>query len=262
MPKQRLISYAQHQEDLLLFSLLHQVENGFYIDIGAGDPVILSATKLFYDRGWRGFNIEPLPEAYAKLCAQRPYDINLCVGIGGRAESLPLLEAGRGSAFIRNTLTDDACQPDGSPNISRLASWIQAGIPADTLSRVTPIYPLTDIVPEYIDTNRQPIHFCKIGVEGFEMDVLEGIDFGVIRPWVFAIESAIPNTMIPCHQTWEPILSANGYSFIGAASINRYYADEARMDLVGRSLSGDTMMREYEVVMSNPLELAVHAAYA
>ncbi|GHU71200.1 hypothetical protein AGMMS49992_04790 [Clostridia bacterium] len=251
MPKQRLISYAQYQEDLLLFSLLHEVERGFYIDVGASDPMILSVTKLFYDKGWRGINIEPLPEAYAKLCAQRPFDINLCMGAGSRAETLPLFEAGWSSAFLRPN------QPDGSAS-PQYTQWLAAG----AHPRMMPVHPLSDVVPEYIDIKRQPIHFCKIDVEGFEKDVLEGIDFSAIRPWVFAIEATLPNTMIPCHQEWESILTTNGYNFIGAVSINRYYVDEARMNLVARSLSGERMLQEYEIVMSNPLEFAEQVEYA
>ena len=32
---------------------------GFYVDVGAADPVNLSVTKWFYDLGWSGLNIEP-----------------------------------------------------------------------------------------------------------------------------------------------------------------------------------------------------------
>ena len=45
---------------------------GFYVDVGAHDPVQDSVTKLFYDRGWRGVNVEPQLAQHAALCAQRP----------------------------------------------------------------------------------------------------------------------------------------------------------------------------------------------
>ena len=57
----RFISYAQNNEDVLLWRALGHVRDGFYIDVGANDPVEHSVTKAFYDAGWRGISIEPLP---------------------------------------------------------------------------------------------------------------------------------------------------------------------------------------------------------
>jgi hypothetical protein len=73
------VSYAQANEDLLLFDTLREVspEVGFYIDVGANDPEKDSVTKLFYDQGWRGVNIEPSPEWFARLTEARVRDINI-----------------------------------------------------------------------------------------------------------------------------------------------------------------------------------------
>src|SRR5262245_21135095 len=76
-----MISYAQNGEDVLLERLFRDVPVGTYIDVGANDPVDFSVTKHFYDRGWRGINIEPGPQAFARLCAQRPRDLNLNLGL-------------------------------------------------------------------------------------------------------------------------------------------------------------------------------------
>ena len=43
-----VVSYAQNFEDVILLRALRQVERGFYIDIGAQDPVHYSVTKMFY----------------------------------------------------------------------------------------------------------------------------------------------------------------------------------------------------------------------
>ena len=53
------ISYSQNYEDIYLWRLLQDVHHGFYIDVGAFDHQKDSVTKLFYDRGWSGINIEP-----------------------------------------------------------------------------------------------------------------------------------------------------------------------------------------------------------
>ena len=60
------ISYAQNFEDVILRRALKDIEKGFYVDVGAHDPVIDSVTKAFYDLGWRGINIEPVKEWFEK----------------------------------------------------------------------------------------------------------------------------------------------------------------------------------------------------
>ena len=68
-------TYSQFYEDLILFCIFYDVENGFYIDIGANDPDFMSVTKAFYLAGWRGINIEPLPDKFKYLEQKRPNDI-------------------------------------------------------------------------------------------------------------------------------------------------------------------------------------------
>ena len=81
-----MISYSQNREDVLLNRLFPERSSGFYIDVGACYPVIHSVTKLFYDRGWRGINIEPLPSLSAVLTNDRPRDINLRMGLSNCEE--------------------------------------------------------------------------------------------------------------------------------------------------------------------------------
>ena len=76
-----LISYAQNREDVYINWLLSGKNKGFYVDVGANDPVHDSVTKFFYDRGWSGINIEPINEHYKNLTKERPRDINLQIGV-------------------------------------------------------------------------------------------------------------------------------------------------------------------------------------
>ena len=40
-------SYSEYYEDLILNIILSDIENGFYIDVGAYDPIKVSVTKAF-----------------------------------------------------------------------------------------------------------------------------------------------------------------------------------------------------------------------
>jgi hypothetical protein len=70
-------SYSYLQEDLLVDFLLGQKETGFYINIGADDPISPNNTNRFYQRGWRGSNILLNSEILLKFKKYRSLDINL-----------------------------------------------------------------------------------------------------------------------------------------------------------------------------------------
>src|SRR3990170_2668962 len=86
------ISYAQNFEDVILRRVLKDVEQGFYIDVGASDPVDDSVTKAFYDLGWHGINIEPIPTYFNLLCEHRPRDINLPVAISDKVGKIKIYD--------------------------------------------------------------------------------------------------------------------------------------------------------------------------
>ena len=81
-------SYSQHGEDIIFAILLKGLKRGFYVDVGANDPEIISNTKYFYDRGWNGINIEPHPILFEKICKLRNRDININAGVAKKEISL------------------------------------------------------------------------------------------------------------------------------------------------------------------------------
>lgn len=197
-------TYAQDKEDLIIAEILKDVKEGFYVDVGANSPTIFSVTKAFYELGWHGINIEPLPDMYVELCADRERDINLNIGIGNAKGTMTLHIEG-----MCSTLSDQVVADNGLQNKPTMQ------INVDTL---------TNVINEYAPPE---IHFLKIDVEGFERQVLEGYDFSV-RPWVVCMESTKPNTEIPSYAEWEHILIDHGYTLKEAHGINRYYVDTWR----------------------------------
>ena len=202
-------SYAQDNEDLILYSLLKDVKNGKYIDVGANDPEVYSVTKLFYDMGWTGINIEPLDDAFKRLQEKRINDINLHCGLDKEHRTATMHFDGMGTTFSDSVVVSNNLQ--NKPSVEK------------------EMYTLSEIFEKYCK-DWKAIHFCKIDVEGYEKNVLEGIkDWEVFRPWVFCIESTLPGTNIPCHEQWEYILKEHDYKLTDARGINRYYVD-ARME--------------------------------
>ena len=212
--------YSQFLEDLILFSVFHDVENGFYIDIGANDPNIMSVTKNFYIRGWYGINIEPLPDKYRALTKFRKKDINLKIGAGKMKEN---------GTFYVNGVTSTLKKKKNNESIT---------INVDTMF---------NICRKYVPKN-EIIQFCKIDVEGGEKDVLLGYDFESYRPKVFCIESTLPGTGIPCHNLWEDILLKNDYSFAYQYRINRYYIDNRIKGLRERFFFAEKSVEEFKKI--------------
>lgn len=200
----RLVSYAQNFEDIMLWRALSNIEGGFYIDIGANDPVADSVTKLFYDRGWSGINVEPLTAHYQDLCQERPRDINVQCAIGAEQGTLSLwVPEIRGWA----TASSEAQQLHEQSGVQgRLVQ-----VPQRTLG---------DICAEYA---LPTIHFLKIDVEGMEKAVLEGNDWQRFRPWVVVVEATRPGSPEQCHAEWEALMLNADYQLVYNDGLNRYY---------------------------------------
>ena len=209
------VTYAQTFEDLMLWRALKHVRNGFYIDLGASEPVIDSVTLAFYERGWSGINVEPAPETFGRLAAARPRDVNLNIAIGAEngERDFYLVNGGNGLSTFSQAMSEQF----------QSAGW--------TIEPTrTPVRRLADICRDYV---RGPIHFLKIDIEGAEREALEGADLQTWRPWVILLEATVANTQIPTHEEWEGLLLEQRYRMIYADGLNRFYLAEEHEDLAG-----------------------------
>ena len=211
-----MISYAQNQEDVFLARVFGLESAGFYIDIGACHPTIDSVTKHFYDQGWTGINVEPVPQMFEKLQSARPRDINLNLAVSNTPGETQLHICP--DALVLSTLAQD------------VASEInEAGVKTETVT--IEAKPLKQIVADHI-AEEQTVHFMKIDVEGHEKEVIESIDFEQCRPQVLLIEATKPRTRITNHDNWEPLVLAADYEFANFDGLNRYYVRHENKELV------------------------------
>jgi len=211
----RFVSYAQNFEDVILWRALHDVTPGFYIDIGANSPTIDSVTKAFYERGWRGINVEPNPDLHRQLVADRPEDINLDIAVAERAGR-------RDMAFAKNTglsTLDDA----------RWTELADRGMPVDR--RPVDVDTLAALWARHVPPGRE-VQFLKIDVEGFEGEVLAGANLATQRPWILIVEATRPETTEPSHGEWEELLIGHAYELGYADGINRFYVATEHRELL------------------------------
>ena len=198
------VSYAQNFEDVLLWRALKCVERGFYIDVGAAHPDGDSVTRAFYDRGWRGINVEPTREYFSRLVAARPRDTNIQAALSDMAGQVDIyVVPGTGLSTIEPDVAKDYTGQGFAVEVQRTL--------VDTLAGVC-------------RQHAEPqIHFLKIDVEGAERAVLEGADLQAFRPWIILIESTRPMSTEETHAAWEPILLDAGYRFVWFDGLNRFY---------------------------------------
>ena len=207
------VSFSQNYEDVMLWRALKDVSNGFYVDVGANDPTFESVTKAFYDRGWRGINIEPVIHFHNKLCVERPEDINLRTAVGDKKGKAPFFEVVDTGLSTMN------------PEIAKKHS---DELDFEIKQYNIPVSTLTDIINEHVEGE---VHFLKIDVEGYEKHSLLGLDLLKIRPWIIVVESTIPLTQDENFLDWEDILIRNNYHFIYFDGLNRFYVANEKAEI-------------------------------
>lgn len=171
-----LLSYAQEGEDLILHRLFQDRPRGFYVDVGAHHPVRFSNTYFFYRRGWRGINIDAMPNSMILFNKLRKRDINLEQAVSAQPRRLTyfMLNDPALNGFSR-TLSEKYVREGGG------AYTILAEIPLETRT-------LAEILGKHLPAG-QAIDFLSIDVEGWEMQVLESNDWERYRPAVILVEA-------------------------------------------------------------------------
>ena len=188
----------------MLFRALSGVEKGFYVDVGAQDPVTDSVTKLFYTNGWRGINIEPVADWFEKIQMDRPDDINLQVAAYSTNGDIAFYEVvGTGLSTIDKGLSEHYAEQGHGIREYRIAG--------NTLDTILSRHGIKEV------------HFLKIDAEGAEKEVLRGIDLKMIRPWIILVEACEPLSSVPSYQEWEDLLTRRAYDFVYFDGLNRFY---------------------------------------
>lgn len=189
----------------MLWRALGHIQHGVYVDVGAQHPRIDSISRAFYEHGWRGVHIEPVP-AFAEMLRQdRPDETVLQMAIGaaeGTVELNVFADTGLSTA-IRDYA--DRHQSERGYEVQRLT------VPVLTLN--TALRSLEG----------KDVHWLKIDVEGFEEQVLRGWQSDTLRPWVLVVEATIPNSPDTDYESWDPIVTAAGYRFVYFDGLNRFY---------------------------------------
>jgi len=214
---------------------LHDVKAGFYVDVGANDPTIDSVTKFFYERGWHGINLEPIPSVYKRIEESRPRDINLNMGASDTPGELTLRE-----------------YSDGWHGWSTLSpATKKAHANKKHQDYTVQVATLRDIFAEH---KVKQIDFLKVDVEGFEYEVLSGNDWKKYRPKVVVVEGK--------KQKWIKFLTDVDYTVTFFDGLNTYFVrndltkTHTMDDYTSVLLAGQTVLTNREYSLNEQYKVA------
>lgn len=171
-----LKTFAQDSEDTILkriFEYRNLSEGGTYVDVGAHHPIKYSNTHFFYEKGWRGINIDAMPGSMKVFDRVRPKDINLEYAISNKEETLTYyqFEEAAYNSF------------DKMLSLSRAKAKNISVIDTKEIKTTT----LSSVFEQFMLMN-QSIDFLSIDVEGLDFQVLQSNDWDRYRPKVVLIE--------------------------------------------------------------------------
>ena len=210
-PQTAFISFSKNFEDVMLWRAFCSVETGFYIDIGTADPDVDSVTRAFYDRGWRGINVEPSGKYFNRLTSARSRDINLNRVVGSKTEKVTLFQAQSSGLSKIDQIIANQPEWNGSPSGDRKPLQVS----------------LADICRQHAPRD---IHFLRINAESVKGGALNGADFEYFRPRIVLVETIRPNSHEQDYADWEHILTGLGYEFVYFDALNRFYVAHEHLE--------------------------------
>lgn len=160
---------------------------GFFFEVGANDGLNQSNTAYLEKyQGWRGVLVEPLPQQFERCRVNRPNSTVFNAALVARNYPGTTVEIAYSNLMStindpqRNLLSIDGHVATGKQFLTpeeQVLSGSRINVPALTVSAVLD------------QVNSPRVDFFSLDVEGYELEVLRGIDFSRHRPRHFLIEA-------------------------------------------------------------------------
>lgn len=198
-------SFAQEGEDLILERIFGDQTKGIYVDVGAHHPRRFSNTLLLYRRGWRGVNIDAAPGSMRLFRRMRPRDVNLEIGVAAAAAERDF--------YVFNEPALNTF--DGE----RAKTLVTPPYVIDKVCKVR-CAPLSEILGEH---SIGAIDLLTIDAEGFDLEVLESLDWAVSRPRVVLTEQFSRDIATLLASKTHALMDTRGYQLLAKTFNSVFY---------------------------------------
>jgi FkbM family methyltransferase len=182
-------------EEIKLVAEFFGDRRGFFVEVGAFDPIAFSQTWHLELRGWTGLLVEPTPEMAGLLRSKRTAQIAE-VACGSPAEHGT--RAQLRVLGVRTTIGEDFLDPGYTPDQTLEVSVV-------TLDSLL------------IDAGITRVDFLSIDVEGHEVQVLEGFALERYRPSLVLMEDFVLDRRRHRH------MKRRGYRLVRRTQNNSWY---------------------------------------
>lgn len=172
--------FSQFGQDKFIDNFFSEKRGGFFVDIGAHDPMELSNSYFFEsERNWNGLCIEPQYNLYKNLKENRNcICLNCAVSNENKISEFYTVD---GYSNALSGLVDKYDQK----HLNRINNEILSyGGKINKTHVVTK--KLQDIFDEH---GVKEVDFCSIDTEGSELDIVKSIDFNRTKIKLFCIEN-------------------------------------------------------------------------
>jgi FkbM family methyltransferase len=169
---------------------------GFFVEVGANEPIVLSQTHTLELAGWSGILIEPLPIQAALLRSQRTAQVFefACSSPDVAGRAVPFFVAG-------------------------IYSSLKAELPTVGIQSTETISVETRELDQILIEAKAPvpIDFLSIDVEGAEIDVLKGFSFEKWKPRLLVVEDRAIDFAL------HRYIQKKGYRWVKRFALNNWY---------------------------------------
>lgn len=202
---------SQFGQDEIVLEYLKNKENGFFVEIGASDGVLLSNCFLLEKKyNWDGICIEPIPYKYDSLIQNRNCK---CVNK---------------AVFSKSDLEVDF-------SIHKYGEYREDGISGITdyldkhrekvLKNETRINVKTQTLNDILEENKSPyiIDYLSLDTEGTELEILKSVD---LNKYKFRIISVEHNHMFKRRKEIFELLNGYNYKLYKSKNADDFYINQ------------------------------------
>jgi len=204
--------YSQINQDRIADFVLSRKAKGVFLDIGAHDGITFSNTYFFEkERGWTGICIDPNPDVFQKLVANRQC---ICVNCAIATEEKQMIYRKVNGMYFLEMLGGILEFMD-IEHIERFNKEI-ANHPECNIEDISVECKRLDSILNKYDMNK--IDYLSLDTEGAEYEILQSLDFNKLNIRLMSVERNKDSQV-------RNLLISKGYRYCSAGFDAFYYKE-------------------------------------